>query len=123
MVNNMSSGIFVQTFYETDDGDICNCRVQEETILATFGGVANTPVAGPADQLASANITSDRSGNGVFARYVRVFFATPPTGYASSILNIPVLTNAAYDAATLGAAVEYLGASGVIRTRNKEEIG
>jgi hypothetical protein len=121
----MSAGRLEQTFYQTDDGEVCNARVQPETIAATFGGTANDPPMGPATQLASANISTNRRGNGVFARYVRVRWddGAIPTGYDSPTINVHILSNAAYAAATLGAAVAYLGGTGVVTSRVDEEIG
>lgn len=119
----MSEGNFVAAFYQTDEGGICNCRVQPETLLATFGGTANDSAAGPADQEASANMTSDRRGNGVFARYARVNWTSPPTDYTGASVNIPVLSQATAAAAVRGAAVSYLGGTGVVGTLVRERVG
>lgn len=107
----MSAGAFVASKYESNVGDIYNCKVQPETLLAEFETVANTAPAGAVDQPVSAFMRSRQSGIGMHARRVSVVFtATPPTGYkADQILTIPILTSALWDGILPGSTGEYLG--------------
>lgn len=120
----MSQGDFVLAIYETDDGSFCNVRVQPETLAATVGGGTNAEGAGPVDQLASAIARKGRREIGVGCRQVAVSFAgAPPTGYTSDQIYIPIMTPARYAAATIGSAVTYLGAAGIVTGKISEDIG
>lgn len=105
----MSSGAFVRSKYEADDGTILNIRVQPETISANLGG-ANAAPSGDVNGLGSAKARGGKREIGVKARRVRVAFtATVPTGYkADTTLEIPILTKALYDGIALGSTGTYL---------------
>lgn len=119
----MSSGIFLDAFYEADNGAIARIRIQPETAATAIGAAPNVIPAGPADQLASAIARKGRREIGLGARYIGVSFATPPSGYTSEVLYIPILTPAVFNAANLGDSVTYLGATGVLISKTAEDIG
>lgn len=118
----MSSGIFLDAFYETDSGEICNLRIQPETAAAVINAATNAVPAGPATQLASAIARKGEREIGVGCRSITAAFASPPSGYTSESLIIPILTPAVFNGANLGDAVSYLGASGVVQGKSAESI-
>lgn len=118
----MSSGIFLDAFYETDSLEICRLRIQPETAAAAFGAQSNTIPAGPATQLASAIARKSERSIGVGCRSVTVSFITPPSGYTSESLEIPVLQPSIFNAIAPGSAVTYLGATGSVQSLNGESI-
>lgn len=118
----MSAGDFIRSKYETDSGEICNIRVQPETLAATFGGTANAAPAGTVTQLASAIARKGKRQIGVGPRLIGVGFETPPTGYTSEVLYVPIMQKTLYDATALGDAVSYLGGTGVVVSKIAESI-
>lgn len=121
----MSAGNFVNAIYVTDNGDKVPIKVQPETLTATVGGGANASGAAPADAgFPSADSSRSKKSIGIHARTVSLkFTATSPTGYAAnSILRIPVMTQAAWTAATKGSVVNYLGVAGVVTGRSPEYV-
>lgn len=117
----MSAGPFIRTFYEADSGEIHPIRVQPETVAANVGA-ANTAATGPATIGISARVSGGSRQLGLVARKVRVAFtAAVPTGYdTDTVLTIPVLTPAAYNAAIVGATGTYLGSAIVVVGRTPE---
>lgn len=105
----MSAGAFTRSKYEADDGTILNIRVQPETLLANIGG-ANSAPAGTVDGLGSAKARGGKREIGVKARRIRVAFTdTKPDDYKeNTVLEIPILTKARYDAIAIGATGTYL---------------
>lgn len=119
----MSAGNFVRSFYEADNGEIHPIRVQPETVAANVGA-ANTAPAGPATVGISARVSGGARQLGLTARKVRLAFtATVPAGYAEdSIITIPVLTPAAFAAASVGATGTYLGSAVQVIGRTPESV-
>lgn len=110
----MSQGFFIDTRYEADNGSIYPIRVQPETITLVVGGTINAPPAGAIDQFSSARVSGGRRRIGVKARQIRfVFVGAAPDGYEDgSILTLPILTRALYNAIpTTGATGTYLGST------------
>jgi len=120
----MSFGAFTLTRYEANDGKIFPIRVQPETLTATIGGVANAaPTTAIGSGLPSALARGGRRVIGVKARKITASFATPPAGYKSGgLLQIPVLTEALWDAAVLGDVVVYNTATGQVVGKSQEAI-
>jgi hypothetical protein len=85
----MSSGNFVNSFYEANNGDIYAIRLQPETIDAAF----NPAPAGPADQPTRARVSGSRRGYGMFARMANFSrqVGTPPNAVSVG-LRLPILT-------------------------------
>lgn len=110
----MSSGPFTRTFYEGNNGDIYRVRVQPETLAATIGGTANSAPAGPATVPISAKVSKGRNEIGIGCRKIRAFFETPPTGYVSQTIEIPILQPDLFDGLNGGEAVSYLSATGEV---------
>ena len=123
----MSAGRFTSSIYQTDAGNNVPCAVQPETLLAVIGTVTNAPAA-EAEVLPgwpSANMRGGRSQNGITARKIRIGLPegnAEPTGYSGDPIYLPVLTTAAFTAATKGAAVTYLGATWEVLSRVPEYI-
>lgn len=106
----MSAGAFQKSRYETNGANVVNISIQPETLTFTAGGVANDPPAGQVSAgFPSAKVSGGRASIGINARLVRFKFTdTVPTGYKpDSVLSIPVLTQAAFNAYTNGATGTY----------------
>ena len=113
----MSAGNFLRSRYESDAGNIHPIRVQPENIAANINS-ANAAPTGDIDVAISARVSGGSRQLGLTARKIRhAFTATPPTGYAAdSIVTIPILTRAVFNAISttdpgtyLGVAVEVVG--------------
>lgn len=119
----MSSGPFLRSFYELNNGEIAAIRVQPETVNFTVGGVANAAPAGPATVPGSASVGRGRRSNGINARLVRFVFTTAPSGYeANSPIALPWLQETAFDDIRRGDPVSYLGGTGVVIGTTSEKI-
>lgn len=122
----MSAGPFSISFYTTDDGNVMPITVQPETLAAAIGAATNAGAAGPATgNFGSVSVGQGKRTNGVNARLVRFRFpsGSEPDGYApNSTLVIPALNDAFYAAATRGASITYLGATGQVIGRTGETI-
>jgi hypothetical protein len=110
----MSAGDFSSDAkYEDNAGLIYRIRVQPETLALTDGTTANASPAGAITEKVRARARLGRREYGVRARYVTVrFTGTLPDGYSGEDLNVPVMTQAAFNAytATVGVTGTYLGA-------------
>lgn len=106
----MSAGEFVRSRYESDAGNIHPIRVQPETVAASIGSANAAPV-GTVDVPISAKVSGGRRELGLIARRVRLAFtAGAPTDYAEdSIVSIPILTPAVFNAIAVGQTGTYLG--------------
>lgn len=115
----MSSGRFVRTFYELDNGEIARARVQPETI-AGF----NVAPAGPATLSGSARMTSSRRRFGINARAITgAWVGSPPAGYDDRTpVRVPILTPDVYNGLELGDTVSYLGGSLEVIGKTAEKI-
>lgn len=114
----MSAGAFTSSFYEADDGTIYPIRIQPETIIAT----TNPAATGPAAAKIRARVSGSRKGYGMHARTMRLrFTGTVPAGYAAnSVVTLPVLTLAAYNALVPDQAVTYLGSAAKVIGKSPE---
>jgi len=121
----MSAGAFVLTNYETDNGAVVPIKLQPETLQATFGGGANTPPSGTPDAgYPSATVSGSKRSIGIHPRTVTIRITGGlPLGYLNNQTHrIPCLTEAAYTAATKGAAAGYLGGTGTVVGKSPESI-
>lgn len=101
----MSAGAFTSSKYESNSGAIYRMRVQEETINAIIGPVANSPVASAVDQEVSAKASGGKREIGMIARTVTLrFTGAPPANYSGDDVTIPVLTQATFDSWTTPAS-------------------
>ena len=109
----MSAGSFVNSKYETNNGDVVPCRVQPETLEMTIGGTANQAVAASVQAgWPSALLRGGRSESGIIARKVRIGIpegGAAPMGYSGDPVYVPILSEGLWAAATKGDAVTYLG--------------
>lgn len=91
----MSAGPFLDSFYESDTGEIHNIRIQPETASLLIDGVTNTIPAGPANNSQQVKVSAARNSFGVKARKVRFEMTSPSTTNpiiaAGSILELPWL--------------------------------
>ncbi len=121
----MSAGRFSLVSYETDTGVLVPARVQPETLQATFGGVINAaPTGSPAAGYPSVVISRSKRSNGIHPRTVTVnITAGLPAGYVTpGSFVVPCMNEAAYTAATKGAAAGYLGGTGLVVGKSPESI-
>jgi len=122
----MSSGAFENTFYQLsaeNGGAVLRCRLQPETLAATFGGQANDAPAGPATAPGSATISQGRRSAGVNMRYVTVrWTADPPTDYDGLTARIVVPDPTVFAAWTLGATGTYLETAAEVVGRTGETV-
>lgn len=108
----MSAGAFTNSRYTADDGTIYPIRVQPETLALTLGGTANTAPTGAVTGKIRARTSGGRRRYGVHARKVAIrFTGAVPDGYAAnSIITLPILQPALYNALVSGGTTgTYLG--------------
>lgn len=122
----MSSGAFTNTFYETsaeNGGAVLRCRLQPETLAASFGSTTNAAPAGPATAPGSATISQGRRSAGVNMRYVTIrWTGAPPDDYDGLTARIVVPDPATFAAWTLGETGTYLATAAEIVGRTGETI-
>lgn len=121
----MSAGSFIRSFYETNGGAICRVRVQPETELATIGGQVNDAPAGPPTVSTTAKVSKGRREYGIGVRKIGFIFdpGQEPDDYKlGSVIYIPVMTRARYDAQVVGAPVTYLNGTGICISKLEESI-
>lgn len=118
----MSAGEFERSRYESNGGEIYACRVQPETLAATFGGTANAAPAGTVTAEVSARMRGSRRTIGMNARSVTIAFTgAPPAGYDDDQqIRVPIMTPGLYDAITKNSAASYLGAAAIVIGKNPE---
>lgn len=120
-----SSGKFlVGAKYESNDGGIYPIRVQNETTAANVGAVNAQPAAA-IDQEISARVGGSKRGYGMKARTVTLrWTGAAPDGYApNSVVTIPVLTPAVWNAIKKGQTATYQGADAVVVFKSAEHPG
>lgn len=120
----MSAGPFVYSKYELDNGEVARIRVQPETISASLGVGANTAPSGSISIPGTVRVSNGNRSFGIKPRMVGLrFSATGAGGYTEgSILRIPVLSSARYDAITVGDTGTYLGAAVEIVGKYPERV-
>lgn len=121
----MSAGKFIRSFYETNGGAIARIRVQPETELATIGGAVNDAPAGPPTVQTTVKVSRGSREYGIRPRRVGFAFdpGQGPANYdEGTIIYIPVMTRARYDAAVPGQAATYLLGTGVIVSKLEESV-
>lgn len=120
----MSTGAFVLSKYETNEGAIVPIKLQPETITATIGGTANAAPAAAVDPgYPSADVSRSKRAIGIHARTVTARITAPATDYLeNTTVRIPVLTEAVWDAATRGATVVCAAGTGVVAGKSAEVI-
>lgn len=121
----MSAGKFIRSFYETNGGAIARIRVQPETELATIGGQVNDAPAGPPTVSTTVKVSKGRREYGISPRKVGFVFdpGQEPDDYdLGTILYIPVMTRARYDAQAVGGSMTYLNGTGIVVSKLEESI-
>lgn len=121
----MSSGSFINSFYETNDGEVCRIRVQPETELATNGTVTNDSGTGPQTIPVRAKVSRGSREIGIRPRRIGIKFEVgqAPTGYAEGqVYYIPALTRAFYDALEIGDDITYLQETAEVVSKLEEDI-
>lgn len=109
----MSAGGFVDAVYQSTElaGSFMPIRVQPETLALSVGGTANAGSETAINLPLRVNVSASSREYGVKPRRVVVRFtdeANLPDGYTGEDLSVPVLTQAAYAAYTVGATGTYL---------------
>jgi hypothetical protein len=116
----VSSGAFVDSFYESNAGDIHPIRVQPESIIAGF----NPAAIGPTTNSQRVYVTGSNRSRGAKARALLArWVGAPPAGYVNGgRIRLAVFTPNAYNAlgAAGGDAFTYLGTSAVTTGKSPE---
>lgn len=120
----MSAGQFVSSRYTTNDGGVCPCRVQPETLALVIDGVTNAATTDAIDQEASALMSGGKRQFGVIARTVTIeWTAAPPEGYdPNQLLTVPCLQQAIYNGAKKDTTGTYLGVGVKVKGRSPERV-
>lgn len=121
----MSAGVYTRTFYELDNGDIVQIRVQPETISFANGATSNSAPAGPATLPLTAKVSRGDREVGIRPRRVSFAFdpGEAPAGYEEgNLYYIPILDKSQFDAMTAGSAATYLTKSGRLLRKFNEDI-
>jgi len=109
----MSAGNFVPVLVDGTDGNIYNMSAQPESLLLVIGGVTNVNGGGGGGTNASVSMKRSKSDSEIGARPAIVSLSwsgNPPAGYsATSIVTVPILTQAMRAACAPGATGTYLG--------------
>lgn len=119
----MSAGAFTQTTYELNNGDVCAIRVQPETLAANIGAANAAPTAARTLPV-TAKVSKGNRGFGIKPRTVALKFTTgAPAGYkADSIITIPILQAANWDAINDGDTGSYLGGTVQVVYKSPERV-
>lgn len=121
----MSSGRFIRSIYETNDGNFARIKVQPETELASANGVPNDAGAGPVNLPVAAKVSRGGREYGILPRRIGIVFeeGQAPTGYVeNSVYYIPALTRAFYDACIQDEEITYLANSARVAGKLEESI-
>lgn len=119
----MSSGQFTIAGYSTDNADIVPIRVQPETLTATLGSANASAGSTFAAGFPSAQVSQSKRALGINARTVSIRLTAELEGYKpDSILRVPVMTKARWDALGKGSTVTYQGTAGVVVGKSPEKI-
>lgn len=120
----MSSGRFVRSRYEADNGTIHPIRLQPETLEANIGGGANAAPSASTDTDLSAKVSRGGRAFGLRPRFVTVVWSgEAPSGYDDRTpLRIPILTESRFDAINVNSTGTYLGASVTVISKTPESI-
>jgi len=120
----MSAGQFLDAFYETNSGEICGVRIQPETAALVLNAVTNTIPAGPATQLASAQVSRGKRAIGVNTRTVSIrFTGAVPDGYQiNGTITLPWLQQDTFEALPNRATGTYLGNAVILVGKSPETI-
>ena len=120
----MSAGAFINSLYQTDQGEVAPIKIQPETLSFSIGSETNVAATGPATSRMFVKISKGNREYGCRPRKIVVkFTGTVPTGYkADQTYAIPALTPAIFGAAIPTAVGSYLGeAVEVVSTRAEVE--
>jgi len=119
----MSSGVFEDGKYESNDGDIYFCRAQPESKALILGGVTNAYPTSAVDQKVSARLTGSKRQVGATARTVRVQLTASLAGYKpNAVLTVPIFTPTVYDGFVRGQVGTYQGTAVKYVGRSSEGI-
>lgn len=120
----MSSGVFVDSTYEMEDGNIIAIRIQPETLALDIDGTNDPPVGAVSIGDLSAKVSGSRRSKGVNARTVTVqFTGAPPAGYApGGTISLPVLTAAKFIEINKRQAGTYLGVAIRVAGKSSETV-
>jgi hypothetical protein len=122
----MSTGRFERAKYQASYGagtNIHPIRIQPETLAADAGGTTNDEPTGAITNPISAKVSLGQREKGLGARTVTLQWTTEPTGsgyVAGGLITIPALTEAFYDACTVGTSVTYNGGTAEVAFRTAE---
>lgn len=107
----MSSGKFILSRYEANDGTIYPVKIQPETLELSLGS-ANAAATGAIDGPVLAKVSKTKRAYGVGCRKVSFKFTaeTPPTGYEKGqVLSLPIMKATLWNTLKAGVTGTYLG--------------
>lgn len=121
----MSAGFFVTAVYESTElaGQFLPIKVQPETLALSIAATANASSTTAVNLPLRVNVNGGNREYGVKPRRVTLRFTNSedlPAGYSGQDLSVPVLTQAAYAAYTVGAIGTYLTKPVEVIARNPE---
>ena len=116
----MSSGSFVTSKYELDDGRIVSIRIQPETITT----VNTVPSAAYTANMPSAKVSKGKREIGIGARYITIkWTGTIPDGYKETgLVKVPILQKSVFDGLSKGDSFTYLGGTAQVVSKAQESI-
>ena len=120
----MSAGDFDRIRYQCDDGaTIVRGKAQPETVALEIGGTANAIVAGAVTFGISAYARKTTKQYGVGMRCVNLAWTgTPPTGYSTDIVSVPVFQKSVFDGYSIGDTGTYLGQPVEVISKKAEQL-
>lgn len=119
----MSSGPFLTTKYELDNGTIVPFKAQQETLDLTDGTVANDPPAGAVTLSLFAKASKGVREYGIGTRRITISWDSgAPAGYKDENLSISILTPAAFAAYDVGDGLTYLATACTVVSKKNEQL-
>jgi hypothetical protein len=116
-------GVFSDSKYEANSGDIYAVRVQPETLTLALGTATNTAPTATIDQQITAKVSGSRRGYGVHVRKVTVRLTAAKTGYKeNATLTFPWLQQDTWEALPAKATGTYDGTAVVLVGKTSEKI-
>lgn len=116
----MSSGSFVSSKYEMDDGRVIPIRIQPETLST----VNTVPAAALTPDMPTAKVSKSKREFGIGARFITLKWKTTiPEGYKETgFVKVPILQLSVFNGLAKGADYEYLGTTAEIVSKTPQDI-
>ena len=111
-------------FYAADSADVHIVELDDVTLTLNISGTAQLQPSGPATSPFWAKVSRGATEYGLRPRKIGVCFTTtaPGTLEVGPTYDVVVLSPTEFNAATIGATVNYQGEDAVVRTKTAESI-